>query len=200
MEEFPGKRANSRIYTFNGYIYHKDIRCQYIYRCSKRRNFKCQGRLEQEGETYILVSVHDHPPDVTSSEVLKMKKEMKEMCKNKYISNKEIFDNVSRRYPEAAVSLSYNTIRTPLHREKIKYRPSLPINLLGLRTKLETYEPLKNIYKGEVTSPHGEIALIFSTDGLLKELASCTEMFLDGTFSVSIQIFFKCIFTLLIII
>lgn len=60
MEEFPGKRTNSRIYTFNGYIYHKDIRCQYIYRCSKRRNFKCQGRIEQEGGMYILVSVHDH--------------------------------------------------------------------------------------------------------------------------------------------
>lgn len=186
MEEFPGKKANSRIYLYNGYIYHRDVRCHYIYRCSKRRNFKCQGRLEQEGETHVLISVHDHPPDVTSSDVLKMKKEMKEMCKNKYISNKEIFDNVSRRYPEAAVSLSYNTVRTPLYREKIKYRPSLPTNLLGLRTKLETYEPLKNIYKGEVTSIHGEIALIFSTDELLKELASCTEMFLDGTFSVSI--------------
>jgi len=117
MEEFPGKKANSRIYVFSGYIYHKDNRYQYIYRCSKRRNFKCQGKFKQEGETYTMIAEHDHPPDVTISEVLKMKKEMKEMCKNKYTSNKKIFDYVSRRYPTAAVSLSYNTVRTPLHRE-----------------------------------------------------------------------------------
>jgi len=29
------------------------------------------------------------------------------------------------------------------------------------------------------------MALIFSTDGLLQELSSCTEIFLDGTFSVN---------------
>jgi len=132
-----------------------------------------------------MIAEHNHPPDVTISEVLKMKKEMKEMCKNKYTSNKEIFDYVSRRYPTAAVSLSYNTVRTPLHREKIKYRSSLPTNFINLQTQFETYEPLKTIYKGKAVSINGEIALIFSTDGLLQELASCTEIFLDGTFSVN---------------
>ncbi|KYN21657.1 hypothetical protein ALC57_05965, partial [Trachymyrmex cornetzi] len=179
-----GKKANSNLYVFSGYIYHQDKRYQYIYRCSKRRNFKCRGRLEQRGETFIVTAEHDHPPNIRSSEILKMKREIKEMCKNRYINNKEIFDNVSRCYPEAAISLSYNTIRTPLYREKIKHRPPLPRNLLSLQTQLETYEPLKNIYKGHAMSTDGKIALIFSTNELLKQLDSSTEIYLDGTFSV----------------
>ncbi|KAM0727551.1 hypothetical protein ACS0PU_005800 [Formica fusca] len=184
MEKFSGKKADSYVYVFDGYIYHQDKRYQYIYRCSKRRNFKCQGRLQQEGETYTLMFEHDHPPEITATETLKMKREMKEMCKNENMNNKDIFDRVSRNYPAAAVSLTYNTMRSPLYREKIKRRPSLPISFLSLQTQLETYEPLKYIYKGKATSANDEIALIFSTDGLLKELASSTEMFLDGTFSV----------------
>ncbi|KYN30067.1 hypothetical protein ALC57_00477 [Trachymyrmex cornetzi] len=183
MEEFLGKKANSNLYVFSGYIYHQDKRYQYIYRCRKRRNFKCRGRLEQRGKTFIVTAEHDHPPNIRSSEMLKMKREMKEMCKNRYINNKEIFDNVSRRYLEAAISLSYNTIRTPLYREKIKHRPPLPRNLLSLQTQLETYEPLKNIYKGHAMSTDGKIALIFSTNELLKQLDSSTEIYLDGTFS-----------------
>lgn len=129
---------------------------------------------------------HDHPPEVTATETLKMKSEMKKMCENGNMSNKDIFDHVSRNYPAAAVSLTYNTMRSPLYREKIKHRPSLPTNFLSLQTQLDIYEPLKNIYKGKAISVNDEIAFIFSTDVLLKELASSTEMFLDGTFSVSI--------------
>jgi len=137
---------------------------------------------------------HDHQPDITTAEILKMKKEMKEMCKNAYMNNKEIFDHVSLNNPAAAVSLTYNTMRSPLYREKIKHRPSLPTNFLSLQTQLESYEPLKIIYKGKATSLNDEVAFIFSTDELLKELASSTKMFLDGTFSVSIYIFCKYIY------
>lgn len=142
MEELPGKKAGTYIYIyiFDGYIYHKDKRNENIYRCSKRRNFKCQGRLQQEGETYILMFEHDHQPDITTAEILKMKKEMKEMCKNAYMNNKEIFDHVSRNNLAAGVSLTYNTMRSPLYREKIKHRPSLPTNFLSLQTQLESYE------------------------------------------------------------
>lgn len=186
MEEFPGKRTNSRIYVFSGYTYHKDKRCEYIYRCTKRRNFKCRGRLQQEGEIYTLMAEHDHPPKATSSEILKMKKEMKEMCKQRDISSKEIFDRVSRRYPTAATSLTYSTMRTILYREKMKFRPPLPSNFLNLQTQLQSYENLKDIYKDTATATSGEIAFIFSTNELLKQLGSSKEMFLDGTFSVSI--------------
>ncbi|XP_071643034.1 uncharacterized protein [Temnothorax longispinosus] len=75
-------------------------------------------------------------------------------------------------------------MRSPLYRKKIKYRPSLPRNFLSLQTQLESYEPLKNIYKGKATSLIDEVAFIFSTDELLKELASSIEMFLDGTFCI----------------
>jgi len=67
----------------------------------------------------------------------------------------------------------------------MKYRPSLPKNFINLQTQLETYEPLKTIYKGKTVSISGEIALIFSTNELLQELVSCTETFLDGTFFVN---------------
>ncbi|XP_020298210.1 uncharacterized protein LOC109862555 isoform X2 [Pseudomyrmex gracilis] len=184
MEEFPGKKTNSRLYVFNGYMYNRDNRYEYIYRCNRRSYFKCKGSLQQDGEMYTLIKEHDHPPDTALSEKLKMKQEMKQMCKNRYTNSKDIFDTVSRRYPVAAASVSYNTMRSPLYREKIKYKPSLPSNFLDLHTKLQTYEPLSSIYKGKATSIKNETALIFSTDILLKELAASTEMYLDGTFSI----------------
>lgn len=185
MEEFSGKKANSRLYVFSGYMYNRDNRYEYIYRCSRRHYFKCKGCLQQDGEMYTLVTEHDHPPDAALSEKLKMKQEMIKMCKNRYTNNKDIFDTISRRYPTAATSVTYNTMRSSLYREKIKYKPLFPVNFLGLHTKLQTYKPLNSIYKGKATSVKNETALIFSTDILLKELAASTEMYLDGTFSVS---------------
>lgn len=152
VEEFPGKKTNNRLYVFNGYMYNRDSRYEYIYRCSKRRYFKCKRSLQQDGEMYTLIAEHDHSPDAALSEKLKMNQEMKQMCKNRYTKSKDIFDTVSRRYPVAAASVSYNIMRSPLYREKIKYKPSLPANFLDLRTMLQTYEPLNSICKGKATS------------------------------------------------
>ncbi|XP_067215638.1 uncharacterized protein [Linepithema humile] len=46
------------------------------------------------------------------------------------------------------------------------------------------YEPTKNIYKGCVISEDNKYSYIFTTDKLLKILEKCSEVFIDGTFSV----------------
>jgi len=60
------------------------------------------------------------------------------------------------------------------------------------------YEPLKEIYKGNVMSTNNEIAIIFNI--LLIALAASTEIYVDGTFSVSIfllhYIYIKMIFVI----
>jgi len=69
-----------------------------------------------------------------------------------------------------------------------------------LKDCLLKYEPLKEIYKGNVISTNNEIAIIFSTDVLLIALAASTEIYVDGTFSVSIfllnYIYIKMIFVI----
>lgn len=89
------------------------------------------------------------------------------------------------RYPEEAQTLSYATVRCTLYRERIKLRPSLPRDMETLAVSLSTYIPVKRLYKGSVTSIDGKIALIFTSDALLHELGKSTELYVDGTFTVS---------------
>lgn len=55
-----------------------------------------------------------------------------------------------------------------------------------LKDCLLNYESLKDVYKGNVTSTNNEMAIIFSTNVLLDALSVSTEIYVDGTFSVSI--------------
>lgn len=89
------------------------------------------------------------------------------------------------RYPETAIQLSYATLKCTLYRERIKLRPSLPINMETLAANLSTYVPLEGFYKGSVTCSDGKKALIFTSNELLQELQKSTELYVDGTFNVS---------------
>ncbi|XP_011172197.3 uncharacterized protein LOC105204709 [Solenopsis invicta] len=100
------------------------------------------------------------------------------------MTNKEIFDTISRKNPKAAAFISYNAMRNQLSREKIKMRPSLPTNVYELDSLLRGYEPTINIYKGCVISEDNKCSYMSTTDKLLKILEKCSEIFIDGTFSV----------------
>lgn len=91
------------------------------------------------------------------------------------------------RYPEIAATLSYATLKTTLYRERIKLRPSLPKDMETLAADLSIYGPLKEFYKGSVTCSDGKKALIFTKNELLQELQQSTELYVDGTFNVSLQ-------------
>lgn len=112
---------------------------------------------------------------------------MLQMCKETTITNKEIFDTVCRKNPNAAANISYHAMRNLLSREKIKMRPPLPLNVCDLGDLLQNYEPTKYIYKGCVISEDNKYSYILTSDKLLKILEKCSEIFIDGTFSVSIN-------------
>ncbi|XP_067216201.1 uncharacterized protein [Linepithema humile] len=187
MEIISGKRKGSYLYIYEGYTYNIDKRYNYIYRCAKRRTTACKGVLIKENEKFILDCKHNHSSEPYIADILNLKKEMIQMCKETTITNKEIFDTVSRKNPKAAAFISYNAMRNQLSKEKIKMRPSLPSNVYELDNLLQGYEPTKNIYKGCVISEDNKYSYIFTTDKLLKILEKCSKVFIDGTFSVSIN-------------
>lgn len=79
-------------------------------------------------------------------------------------------------------------MKTTLYRERIKLRPTLPKDMETLATNLSTYQPLEKFYKGNVTCSDGKKALIFTSNELLQELQKSTELYVDGTFNVSLYI------------
>jgi len=80
-----------------------------------------------------------------------------------------------------------------MHRERTKSRPSIPDTLASLYDILQTSDIMQNIYKENITTTDGKSAIIFSTNYLLQALYSATEIYVDGTFSVSIQLYFPVI-------
>lgn len=87
--------------------------------------------------------------------------------------------------PDAAQYMSFASIRWSMHRERIKKRPSVPDTLVFLYNTLQNADIMQNIYKEIITTIDGKTAIILSTDYLLQALSSATEIYVDGTFSVS---------------
>lgn len=81
--------------------------------------------------------------------------------------------------------ITYSSMRTILHRTRSSFFPHISDSMEKLKDCLLKYEPVKEIYKGNVISTNNEIAIIFSTNHLLVALAASTEIYVDGTFSVS---------------
>lgn len=189
MEIIPGKRKNSYLYVYEGYTYNIDNRYPYIYRCAQRRIAACKGVLIKESENFILESSHNHPSEPYVCDILNLKSEMIRMCKETTATNKEIFDTVSRKNPKAAAYISYNAMRNTLSKEKLKMRPPLPSSVCDLGNLLQNYESVKFIYKSCVISEDNKYSYIFTSDKLLKILENSSEIFIDGTFSVSINCF-----------
>ncbi|XP_029678513.1 uncharacterized protein LOC115244734 [Formica exsecta] len=184
MEIISGKRKGSYLYVYEGCTYNIDKRYNYIYRYAKRRITACKGLLIKENEKFIVDCTHNHPSELYISDILNLKKEMLQMCKETTITNKEIFDTVCQKNPNAAANISYHAMRNLLSREKIKMRPPLPLNVCDLGDLLQDYEPTKYIYKGCVISEDNKYSYILTSDKLLRILEKCSEIFIDGTFTV----------------
>lgn len=88
--------------------------------------------------------------------------------------------------PDAAQYLSFASMRSSMHRERIKNRPSVPVTLASLYDILKHSNIMQNIYIENIITTDGKTAIILSTDYLLQALSSTTEIYVDGTFSVSI--------------
>lgn len=75
-----------------------------------------------------------------------------------------------------------------MHRERTKSRPSVPDMLTSLYDILQNSDIMQNIYKENIITTDGKTAIILSTNYLLQALSSATEIYVDGTFSVSIRL------------
>jgi len=70
-------------------------------------------------------------------------------------------------------------------RERMKSRPPVLDTLASLQNILENCDIIKDMYKESVTTNDGKTAIILSSNYLLEALSSATEIYVDGTFSVS---------------
>ncbi|XP_067217031.1 uncharacterized protein [Linepithema humile] len=193
MEEINGRKSGTIIYVYDDYTYNKDSRNPNILRCNTRRSTNCFGTLKVDKDGKIhLVQDHTHVPIKWKVRHFIMKQEMLQLCRDTSLPLKEIFDSVCRKYPEAATTLSYATLKTTLYRERIKLRQTLPKDMETLATNLSTYQPLDKFYKGNVTCSDGKKALIFTSNELLQELQKSTELYVDGTFNGIAMIFILC--------
>lgn len=91
---------------------------------------------------------------------------------------------------DAEQYLSFPSMRSSMHRERVKSRPSVPKTLASLRDMLDNSNILKDIYQESVTLSDDNVAIILSNSDLLEGLSSATEIYVDGTFSVSLTVFY----------
>ncbi|XP_066592929.1 uncharacterized protein [Prorops nasuta] len=182
MEILKGKRG-CNIYAHNDYCYNIDKRDNITYRCNTRASTKCPGAVKFKHGKICLLKEHNHPPSKYVIEISKLKEEMLALCRDTVLTAKEIFDSVCRKYPTEAAYITFPSIKSTLNAERLKNKPKNPTTLAALPALMMNYAPVMPIYKG--TAQIGsEIAVIFSTDTLMDLLASSTEIFVDGTFSV----------------
>ncbi|XP_029667649.1 uncharacterized protein LOC115238188 [Formica exsecta] len=185
MEEFKGKSKNSTVYVYAGYTYHIDKRLQNVYRCSTRRNTGCRGFVSvSENDKVTVCSLHDHPPNDMMIRILNLKREMYRLCQESVQPIKKIFDDVCESDCEAAMYLSYPSIKSTLNRKRSEYKPPIPNSFASLSLELEKYDACKDIYKGNVIAEDGSMGLLFSSNELLNGLNESAELFVDGTFSI----------------
>ncbi|XP_070519757.1 uncharacterized protein [Cardiocondyla obscurior] len=185
MEEICGKKPGTKIYVYRGYAYNKDSRNSSILRCNTRRSSKCSGTLKVNEDGQIcLVQEHIHAPIKYRTTRNIMIQEMLQQCRDTSLSLKDIFDNICRKYPETATTVSYTTLKSTLYRQRKKLRPTLPKDMNNLAAILSMYKPLERFYQGDVTCTDGKKALIFTSVGLLQELEKSTKLYMDGTFNI----------------
>lgn len=91
--------------------------------------------------------------------------------------------------PNVGQYLSFPSVRCSMHRERMKSRPPTPYTLVSLRDMLERSDMLKDFYKRSIITTSGSIAIILSTNDLIDALSSTTEIYVDGTLSVSKTVF-----------
>ncbi|XP_067213475.1 uncharacterized protein [Linepithema humile] len=190
MEEIKGKSNNSIIYAYEGYTYNVDKRQRtHTYRCSTRRITGCRGLAKVGEDGKIIVNpFHNHAPDNARIQKHGLKQEMLRLSRETLQTPKSIFDDVSRRNPESAALITFKSIKSQLHRERIKSRSKLPQSIAMLADQLKYYTSINHIYKGCVTASDGKKALLFSSDKLLQALESSSEIFCDSTFNVVPQV------------
>jgi len=98
MEKVPGKRSNTAVFAYNGYLYHINKRCNGIYRCASRRSLSCYAVLiRNHDETYTIRTSHNHPANETALQEIKMKQEMLQVCRDTIMKPKDIFDMICRQ-------------------------------------------------------------------------------------------------------
>lgn len=98
-----GERNETAHYYFEGYVYHKDPRNPYIFRCQKRSSIGCNGRLHVQDDdlTVDLATIVEHrfhQPDPIYLEKEEWKAELYRRCRQTQIPLEEIFRNMCREY------------------------------------------------------------------------------------------------------
>lgn len=87
--------------------------------------------------------------------------------------------------PDVAQYMSFPAVRNCMQRARVQTQPSVPETLASLNDTLHNSYILRNIWKESVTFDNDKTAIILSTNYLLEALSSATEIYVDGTFSVS---------------
>ncbi|XP_071634796.1 uncharacterized protein [Temnothorax longispinosus] len=184
MQVFPGRKKGTSIYVYDDYVYYWDKRYENVFRCNTRRITKCRGWAILQDNTVNVVTEHNHPRSPFMKEQIEMKQEMLERSSKTHTGLKDIFDSVCRSNPDAAEYLSFTSMRCNMRRERTKSQPRVPDTLASLYDILKNSDIIENIYKENITTSNGKTAIILSTNYLLDALASTTEIYVDGTFSV----------------
>ena len=91
-------------------------------------------------------------------------------------------------YEQAAANVTLRSIRSSMERERARTRPRVPATLAELDPVLREFDQTRPIYRGMARGRDGSVALVLGTNLMLPRLSTATEIFMDGTFRVSIHV------------
>lgn len=97
LEVISGKKKGSLLYVHDDYVYYRDKRGDYIFRCNTRRTTRCRGALSVNKNNVEILETHNHAKSPFIMLQHQMKEKMLELSRETCMDLKEIFDSVCRR-------------------------------------------------------------------------------------------------------
>lgn len=91
------KKKGSLLYVYDDYVYSKDKRSDYIFRCNTRRTSKCRGAISVENDNVQILEMHNHAKSPLIALQHEMREKMLKLSRETYMDFKKIFDSVCRR-------------------------------------------------------------------------------------------------------
>lgn len=170
-----------------------------VFLCFSARNFYCTGRLlkpveNDDSRHYVLKGKHLHRPDARKVGVKKVMSQVKNLARTTVLPPNQVIAASLQDVKKATAATlpSKNAMRETVYR--IRFNPNFPANPrtlddLNLTADFCTTPNGHNFLLYDSGVVNNKRMVIFGTQGNLDFLATCVEVYMDGTFSVTPPLF-----------
>ena len=192
-ETVTGKRKGSVLYRSNSFLYRrKVIRPETIHLVCQLHKSGCTASASIKTSTNILTEIkpHNHGPAEHDYELMVFKTKLKEEASKSSASNREVFDSISREYPQEISSrVSYPMVERQMSRRKLELFPRVPRSPSEFALLLDENNVFSTHLQSNIFEGDELISTIFFSRDTIENIQSFANVCFDGTFFIVPRIF-----------